>query len=334
MDRRRALLISASGTAVIFAVLLFVVGGRKVLTALRSADPQLVGLVVVAGAGWLSCWGLMLRSILGTLGTPITVLRSLQIYVAVAFANNVTPFGQAGGEPVAAFLISKVTDEPYETGLAGISAVDVLNVVSSVTLILVSVSYYATTTTVAEAVEDAVLSAIGIIVGVGIVLGVGWRYRWSLVSAASRVAAFTASRLVPSSGLDLQIQDRAARFFNHVETIATSPSRLALVLGLSLAGWVLQGVALFIAFQAVGQTVPVAVVLFAVPLGNLAGAAPLPGGLGGIEAAFVAILVPTTGIPAATVTAAVLIHRGVVYWLPVLVGGTVAARFGMSLGRT
>jgi uncharacterized protein (TIRG00374 family) len=275
----------------------------------------------------------MLRSILGTLGTSVTVLRGLQIYVAAAFANNVTPFGQAGGEPVAALLISKVTDEPYETGLAGISAVDVLNVISSVTLIFVSVSYYATTTTVGEAVQDAVLSAIGIIAGVTVVLGVGWRYRWSLVNAASRLVAVTAARLVPSSGFEPELRDRAERFFSHVETIATSPARLGLVLGLSLAGWCLQGVALLAAFAAVDQTVPVAVVLFAIPLGNLAGAAPLPGGLGGIEAAFVAILVPATGIPAATVTAAVLIHRGVIYWFPVVVGGTVAARFGIRIGQ-
>jgi uncharacterized protein (TIRG00374 family) len=333
MDRRRALVIGAGGTVAVFAVLLFLVGGRDVLAALRTADPQLVGLVFVAGVCWLGCWGLMLRSILGTLGTPITVWRSFLVYAAAVFANNITPFGQAGGEPIAALLISTVTDEPYETGLAGISAVDVLNVISSVTLILVSVSYYATTTTVGEAVQDAVVSAIGIVAGVTIVLGVGWRYRWSLVDAASKLVAVMAARLIPSAGFKPDLQDRAERFFAHVETIATSPTRLGVVLGLSLAGWCLQGVALLAAFAAVGQTVPIAVVFFAVPLGNLAGAAPLPGGLGGIEAAFVAILVPATGIPAATVTAAVLIHRGVIYWFPVVIGGTVAARFGIRVGR-
>ena len=333
MDRRRALVIGASGTIAIFAVLLFVVGGRDVLRALQTADPQLVALVVLAGLSWLVCWSLMLRSILATLGTRITVVRSFLVYAAAVFANNVTPFGQAGGEPVAALLISKVTDEPYETGLAGISAVDVLNVISSVTLILVSVSYYATTTTVGEAVQNAVVSAIGIVAGVSIVLGVSWRYRWSLVDAASKVVAVTAGRLLPTSTFDFDIQDRAGRFFGHVETIATSPARLALVLGLSLAGWLLQGAALYVAFAALGYTVPVAVVLFAIPLGNLAGAAPLPGGLGGIEAAFVAILAPTTGIPAATVTAAVLIYRGVIYWLPVGLGGAAAAAFGMDLTK-
>jgi len=333
MDRRRTLTVGAAGTVAVFAVLLFVVGGRDVLSALQTADPQLVGLVVLAGVCWLACWALMLRSILFTLDTSITVPRSFLVYAAAVFANNVTPFGQAGGEPVAALLISEVTDEPYETGLAGISAVDVLNVISSVTLILISVSYHATTTTIGEAVEDAVLSAIGVVVGVGVVLGVSWRYRWSIVDAVSRLIGGIAARLVPSSTFEPQLQDRATRFFGHVETIATGRTQLALVLGLSLAGWVVQGVALLLAFEAVGQTVPPAVVLFAVPLGNLAGAAPLPGGLGGIEAAFVAILVPATGVPAATVTAAVLIYRGVIYWLPVTIGGAAAARFGISLSR-
>ncbi|MFT4947412.1 MAG: uncharacterized membrane protein YbhN (UPF0104 family), partial [Natronomonas sp.] len=90
MNRRRALVVGGSGTVAIFAVLLFLVGGRDVLAALRTAEPQLVGLVVVAGLCWLVCWALMLRSILGTLGTSITVWRSFLVYSAAVFANNVT----------------------------------------------------------------------------------------------------------------------------------------------------------------------------------------------------------------------------------------------------
>lgn len=331
MDRRRALVIGAGGTVAVFAVLLFLVGGRDVLVALGSADPTAVGVVFVAGIGWLTCWSLVLRSVLGTLGVAVTVRKSLLVYAAAVFANNVTPFGQAGGEPVAALLISQVAEERYETGLAGIAAVDVLNVISSVALVLVSVSYYATTATVSETLQNAVGSALGVVAAVALVLLVGWRYRWALVDVASRVVAATSGRLGPSGALDLEIRERAERFFGHVEQLATTPRRLALVLSLSLAGWLLQGVALSVAFLAVGHSVQAAVVLFAIPLGNLAGAAPLPGGLGGIEAAFVAILAPVTGIDAATVTAAVLIYRGAIYWLPVGFGGTATAAFGVGI---
>jgi len=331
MNRRRGLVIGAAGTIAVFAVLLFLVGGRDVLAALGTADPEAVGLVLVVGVCWLVAWSLVLRSVLGTLGAPITVTKSLLVYAAAVFANNVTPFGQAGGEPVAALLISQVAEERYETGLAGIAAVDVINVISSVALVLVSVSYYATTTTVGDTLQNAVLSALGVVGAVALALGLAWRFRWSLIEVASRLVAATAGRLVSTDGFDLDVHDRAERFFGHVEQITTSPDRLAAILLLSLSGWVLQGVALSVAFTAVGQSVQLAVVLFAVPLGNLAGAAPLPGGLGGIEAAFVGILVPVTGIGAATVTAAVLIYRGVIYWLPVVLGGSVAGAFSVGV---
>ena len=92
-------------------------------------------------------------------------------------------------------------------------------------------------------------------------------------------------------------------------------------------------VALTAAFGAVGQPIPPHVVVFTIPLANLAGATPLPGGLGGIEAAYVALLVPTTGVAAATVTAAVLVFRGATYWMPVVLGGIVTAAFGVSAVR-
>nr|WP_267491385.1 lysylphosphatidylglycerol synthase domain-containing protein [Halapricum desulfuricans] len=52
---------------------------------------------------------------------------------------------------------------------------------------------------------------------------------------------------------------------------------------------------------------------------------PLPGGLGGVETAFILRVVSTTGIATTTATAAVVIYRGVTYWLRMLVGGGVAA---------
>lgn len=73
--------------------------------------------------------------------------------------------------------------------------------------------------------------------------------------------------------------------------------------------------------------------LFAVPLAYVAGATPLPGGLGGIEAAFVALLVPTTGVPASAVTAAVLVFRGGVYWMPMAIGGVSASVLGVRTVR-
>jgi uncharacterized membrane protein YbhN (UPF0104 family) len=65
-----------------------------------------------------------------------------------------------------------------------------------------------------------------------------------------------------------------------------------------------------------------------VPVGAIASVTPLPGGLGGIEAVLIALLVPLAGVSGATAAAAVVIHRGAIYWLPTLVGAGVSSALG------
>ena len=330
---RRALLIGACGTIAVFAVLFFVVGARDVVDSLRSAAPSLVIATFALALCWLAAWSLMLRTVLVSLGVEIPISKAFFVYAGSVFANNVTPFGQAGGEPVAALLISKVSDAHYETGLAGIASVDVLNVVPSVSLILVGVGYYATTTTVGERLETAVSSAVALITGIVFAMALGWRYRSVIVDRLPTVIAPPLGRLgfAPSDRETFQadLTKRLERFFENIERVATDRRRLGAVVGLSLTGWLFQTAALTAAFAAIGYSVPTYVLLFAIPLANLAGAAPLPGGLGGIETAFVALLVPTTSVAASAITAAVLIFRGAIYWMPVLIGGLSVSAFGV-----
>lgn len=330
---RRAFLIGIFGAVGVFAVLFFLVGGRSILESLSGADPTLVAATFAFGLCWLLAWSLMLRTVLVTLGVDVSLAKSFLIYAGAVFANNVTPFGQAGGEPVAALLISKVSSARYETGFAGIASVDVLNVVPSLSLVLVSVGYYATNFAVGDRLGTAVGSALASVFGIAVLLLLAWRYRRALVEWTAGAATAVVDRFGTDRGdsadLEGEVRERASRFFDHVERVATSRERLATVLGLSLLGWLFQGAALVAAFAAVGHDVPVYVVLFAIPLGNLAGVAPLPGGLGGIEAAFVALLVPTTGVAAPVVTAAVLIYRGAIYWMPLLIGGGSVTAFGV-----
>lgn len=330
---RRAFLVGASGAIAVFAVLFILVGADRVIDSLLSAEPSLVAATFVLALCWLAAWSLMLRTVLATLDVDIPIGKAFFVYAGAVFANNVTPFGQAGGEPVAALLISKVSDSRYETGLVGIASVDVLNVVPSVSLVLVGVGYYATTAAVSERLETAVGSAVALIAGIVLVIALVWRYRRTITERLPAIVAPRIGRLglgrFDSETLEADLADRMRRFFENIERVATDRKRLAAAVGLSLAGWLFQTAALTAAFAALGYSVPLAVLLFVIPLANLAGAAPLPGGLGGIEAAFVTLLVPTTGIEASAVTAAVIIFRGAIYWMPVLIGGVSVSTFGV-----
>ena len=334
---RRAFLIGTVGTIAVFAVLFFLVGARDVLDSLLSAEPSLVAATFVLALCWLAAWSLMLRTVLAALDIEISAGKSFFVYAGAVFANNVTPFGQAGGEPIAALLISKTADARYETSLVGIATVDVINVVPSISLIFVGVSYYATTAAIGDRLETAVGSAVVLIAGIIIVMALVWRYHRTIVERLPAIVAPRLGRLglerFDSDTLEADIADRLGRFFENIERVATDRWRLVAVVGLSLCGWLFQTAALTAAFAALGYSVPAYVLLFVIPLANLAGAAPLPGGLGSIDAAFVTLLVPTTGIEASAITAAVLIFRGAIYWMPVLIGGLSVSAFGVRAIR-
>ncbi|WP_281195683.1 lysylphosphatidylglycerol synthase transmembrane domain-containing protein [Halorubrum sp. F4] len=334
---RRALLLGSIAAAAVLGILLYLVGAGEVVDTLRSADPTFVAATVGFALCWLAAWSLMLRTVLGSLDVSIPVVTSFFVYAGAVFANNVTPFGQAGGEPVAALLISKVSDCRYETGLAGIASVDVLNVIPSLSLVFVGVGYYATIAAVGERLETAVTSAVVLVGGIVVAIAVVWRYRETLSDRVPGIVAPWVGRLgrgrYDAASLESDLAGRLDRFFADIERVGTNRLRLSAVVGLSLLGWLAQAVALTAAFAAVGHAIPPYVVLFAIPLANLAGATPMPGGLGGIEAAYVALLVPTTGIEASAITAAVLVFRGGTYWVPVVIGGIATSTLGVRAVR-
>jgi uncharacterized membrane protein YbhN (UPF0104 family) len=86
---------------------------------------------------------------------------------------------------------------------------------------------------------------------------------------------------------------------------------------------------LWATFQAVGEPVPVSVVILGYLIGQLGGLLPLPGGLGGIDGGLIGTLV-VFGAPAAATATAVLAFRVIVFWLP-LIAGAIAF---VSLRRT
>jgi uncharacterized protein (TIRG00374 family) len=322
-----------AGGAVVLAVLASLVGVEETLATLGTARPGVAVAVVCAATVWLLAWALALRAVLGALGASVSWLRAGLVYTSVLFANNVTPFGQAGGEPVSAVFISEAADTEYETALAAVASADTLNFVPSTAFALVGVTYLSAVLAGGQQLLRARAVVVVMAVAVPAVGYLVWRYRSRLETLAGGALAPLA-RAVGTALPRLEAPSRAAiearidGFFGSIETVATSRRRLALALGLSALGWLAQMVALWLSLYALGAVAPFAAVLVAVPVGAIAGITPLPGGLGGVEAALVALVVPLAGVSAATAAAAVVLHRGAIYWLPTLLGGAVVAAAG------
>jgi uncharacterized protein (TIRG00374 family) len=332
---RRATLVGFAAALAVLLVLGLVVGVEDLLSALARADRRVAGVMVVVGLAWLLSWGMALRTVLAVLGVNVGVLRAFATFAAATFANNVTPFGQAGGEPVSALFISNSTDAKYETGLAAIASVDALNFVPSIAFAMLGFGYYATAFTLGRRLRIAA-GAVAVLALVIAALGyVGWQRRRRIEQGALRVLTpvlRTVGRVVPRMSPPSReaLRERVASFFEAIDRVATDRRQLGVALSFSALGWFAQMVSLWLGLYAIGAIVNPAVVLVAIPVAALSSITPLPGGLGGYEAILLALLAPVPQVSFGAAAAAVTLHRGAMYWMPLVLGAFSAGHLGDS----
>lgn len=106
--------------------------------------------------------------------------------------------------------------------------------------------------------------------------------------------------------------------------------RLAACLGLSALAWGSFVVALWLSLSAVGHPIPLGLATFVLPVGMLALVVHLPGGVGGVEAALIGLLVTVGAVPVAGATAGVLLYRAITFWAPLVFGGVVTVAFAID----
>jgi uncharacterized membrane protein YbhN (UPF0104 family) len=84
--------------------------------------------------------------------------------------------------------------------------------------------------------------------------------------------------------------------------------------------WAYDNFVLWATYHAFGVSPPISVILMGYLIGQLGGALPLPGGIGGIDLGLIGTLI-VYGAPAAATAAAVLAYRIILFWLPLVAGG-------------
>lgn len=335
--RRRRLPTTALGFAAAVAVLagiFLAVDTGEVRSALVRADPVLVGVVAGLILSWNVCWGLGLWNVLRSLEVEMSPQAAVLIHAVAAFVDNVTPFGQLGGEPVTAWLISRRTEVDYEVGFASITGFDAVNVVPSLSLAGIGLVYVLRVDPPAADLGTALKATAVVILAVPLIGFAVWRYRettagylTSLFVLIGRMAERLVDRFEAPSRP--RVGERLHEYVRALEVVGGSRYRLGAALGWSSAGWLCQAVALWVAFEAVGSSIPVYVPLLVIPLGRLAAATPTPGGLGGIEAVNVTLVVLLTAVPAGVAAVAVTLHSVGGYLLTVGVGASIGSYLGV-----
>lgn len=206
----------------------------------RDALVELIAIAVLS-LFWLGAWSAVLHTVFGILDVPRTIGRTVLVYAGVTFVNSVMPFAQLGGEAVAGWVVSRSTDADYETSLATVASVDLLNVFPSVVLAFVGTAVFAATATLGRQFE-VIVSVFGSLVLLDLLVGyVGWQHRRRIgalgvrvIARASRSLARIVPRFVPPDATT--IENQVDTVLRRVERIAADRRGLRYGLGFSVIG--------------------------------------------------------------------------------------------------
>lgn len=180
------------------------VGVADVRRVLWTVPPRrLLSLLLVGGVPLL-LWGAGLSLVFDRLDVSVRLPNSVLLYAAAGFCNAVTPFGQAGGDPVAAVFL----------GLFG-------------------VAYLGSLTAVGGSLSAVAVFVTGLSTAVALGLVVAWTYRSrlvELVAATLTPLARAGARVVPGVRPPSRaaLERRGRRFVAAVDRLASDPRRLAL----------------------------------------------------------------------------------------------------------
>ena len=316
-----------TGIGFVIAVLLLAivaagVGVEQLTHALADAEWRWLAAGCLSTLLCLIFWGKAWQVVLSVVGVTVKFRRLVVTYFAATFANYVTPLGQAGGEPFIAYVLARDTEASYEDSLASVVTADLLNLMPFFSFAAVGLSVLLWRAELPAATRPLVFGLLGLAVGVPVFAVGGWTFRHPIREAVLWLVAPIVRR-TDRIGLP-SIRRRINDLYESFERIASEPKALVRALAFAYLGWVFFALPLYFAGEALDLPIGMLLVLFVVPASTLAGIAPSPGGLGGVEVALVVLLLGLTTLTAAEAYAVSLVYRLASYWFALVVGGVAA----------
>jgi uncharacterized protein (TIRG00374 family) len=302
--------------AVVGLVLLLAPGLGQVRDRLTEARPEWVALAVVFEA--LSCvsYVLMFRPVFCQ---SMPWRTSWEIGLAELGAGSIVPASGAGGLALGAWILRQ----------GGMPAERIARRSVAFFIIKSSVNFVA-------------VAVLGTALALGLV-GPELSPWLTVVPAVGATLVIAAVLVVPRLGVGAPVSADAGRTRKALkevrkalvtgtrEAVQIVQSRNLLVITGAVGYWAWDNAVLWATFHAFDYSPPIAVIMMGYLIGQLGGLLPIPGGIGGIDGGLIGTLI-VYGVPAAVTTAAVLVYRAILFWLPLLVGAVafISLRRGLN----
>lgn len=307
----------------IAGVVIYYFGGRigwgEILATLRNADYKWVAVACVSTTLSLVIWSKAWDVLLSVVDVDIPFPTISITYVAATFADYLTPFGRAGGGPFVAYVLSRNDRATFQDSLASIVTSDTLNLVPFFTFAALGFVALIVTGQFPENARMLLWGLGALFVALPLLAYLFWTRRRAVERVADAVLSPIARR---TDRIDPhEIRDRVDEFYGLVDRMAVDRRAIAETLVYAFVGWVFFALPLYFAALTLGVSLSPLVVLFVVPASTVAGFVPTPGGLGGVEAAIVGLVIALTALGPETAAALALVYRVASFVYVLLLGG-------------
>lgn len=325
MKESRKLIIGGIIAVTIFAILISLVGIDEFVSAVVAVPPERVLLLLATAMVGIVAMGLSFFTVASRLQLGLSRFEAVGLFTSINLAHNLTPFGQAGGEPIGAAVVSKRTKARYETCLASITAFDAINVIPAILIFILGGTYVTVFSPSIPHEMRPYLAAFSIFIFI-VVSVAGAIVHWPsttrhllsrLVRGLNRILGILP--LVPSVEPN-RLDQALDGYMQAIRIVSSDRPVLVKASTFSTLAFVSQGTMLYLALGAMDANLSLVLAIVIVQISLLASVIPLPGSGGGTEAAQVSLVMILTETTFSPALIAVVLSRGIVFWLPVILG--------------
>jgi uncharacterized protein (TIRG00374 family) len=323
----------------VFGAFVILTGPEEFRGNIDAISYEELAVMLVAVAAGVVSMGLCLYVLARNLGLGLSAVESVFLNAAVSLAHNLTPFGQAGGIPVGAAIVSTRSTSRYEEILAALSMKDIVSFVPAILifvfvgpyLLLVEQSIPATIRPILGAFSLFVVLICGLVVAIHRNSARAHRLLQRIAAGVNR----TVARLPRVPALDAdELERRLDDFSDSLGELASHRPTVVLASAFATGSFLAQGTLVWLTFGAIGVEIPLSLAIFSVPVSLLASGLPLPGGTGGVEAVQITVITVFVGVATGSATTAVVLSRGLVFWTPIVLGTLTLLALNIHRRRT
>ena len=330
MDKKTIFFLGVS--IAILAVMLYFVGIDQVISALKMAKLEFIGIAIAMQVFTYYLYTLRWQ-ILNNLADINASIKTLLPMTLVGLAiNNITPSGRGGGEPVRAYLLARQENYPMQETFATVvadRALDTFPFVVLAALTIIAMTFYFNfdlwLLVVMILAVIAIIAILLIIIYMSIDAKFGKRVDGWIIGLVRRFY----KKNTPE--LEEKIHSMIEDFQNTMKVLIYNKKVRRYALPLSFVIWIFEILRVYFVFLAFGANVSPVVIGEVFIIACLVGMIPLlPGGLGAVDGIMI-VFYSAAGITASISAAATVIERLISFWMATILGLCILPYYGTSV---